>query len=296
MPHETTDPHSSTTTLSHLQRWAWRAIQFLLRVDPESVLNPEPAPAGSELPGKRIQHEARKVQANFIDDSGQHVDYDRLRGSEAFQQLRTAAAALRSFSLEALDTQGFRLAFWINVYNSLILDAVVTYGVEDRIRPWFFLRPAYNIGGLRFSADAIEHGVLRANRRHPLYRLPLFPQGDPRRSVSLAEVDPRIHMALNCGAASCPPIEVYDPEQVDRQLDLACRGFINGEGVEIDMEQNVLRLSRIFDWYQADFGGREGVLQFVAQYLREEEQSQRVRAGDLMVEYLPYDWSLNRLL
>lgn len=287
---------SPPPALSRLHRWAWRAIHFLVRADPERVLNPKPAPSGPELPGKRIQHAARRVQADFTDEAGQRVDYDRLRGSEAFQKLRAAAAALRTFSLEALDNRGFRLAFWINVYNALVLDAVVSYGVKERIRPWFFLRPAYNVGGLRFSADAIEHGVLRGNRGHPFYRLRVFPHGDPRRSVSLDEVDPRIHMALNCGASSCPPIEVYDPEEVDQQLDLACRGFVNGEGTEVDLEQNTLRLSRIFDWYEGDFGGRQGILQFVAQHLRDDEQSQRVREGVLAVEYLPYDWSLNRLL
>ncbi|MDX1601125.1 MAG: DUF547 domain-containing protein, partial [Anaerolineales bacterium] len=246
--------------------------------------------------GKRIQHAARRVQANFVDDTGQRVDYERLRGSEAYQQLRSAAAALRTFSLEALDYRGFRLAFWINTYNALILDAIVSYGIQGRIWPWFFLRAAYNIGGLRFSADAIEHGVLRGNRSHPSYRLRMFPQDDPRRSASLDEVDPRIHMALNCGASSCPPIEVYDPQEVDQQLDLASRGFINGEGVEVDLEHNVLRLSRIFDWYEGDFGGRKGVLQFVARHLQDDVQSQRVRSGDLAVEYMRYDWSLNRLL
>jgi hypothetical protein len=33
--------------------------------------------------------------------------------------------------------------------------------------------------------------------------------------VPRAEVDPRMHFALNCGARGCPPIQIYDSENVE---------------------------------------------------------------------------------
>ena len=59
----------------------------------------------------------------------------------------------------------------------------------------------------------MEHGVLRANKGHPASGEPEFAASDPRHSVSLSVVDPRIHFALNCGARSCPPIRVYTEER-----------------------------------------------------------------------------------
>ena len=59
---------------------------------------------------------------------------------------------------------------------------------------------AYNIGGLVYNLDEIEHGVLRRNKGHPNAGKQEFPDDDPRAKVSLTSLDPRIHFALNCGA------------------------------------------------------------------------------------------------
>ncbi len=40
------------------------------------------------------------------------------------------------------------------------------------------------------------------------FRTP-FKKSDPRLSIALESVDPRIHFALNCGAKSCPPIKTF---------------------------------------------------------------------------------------
>ena len=65
---------------------------------------------------------------------------------------------------------------------------------------------AYNVGGLFFTLDEIEHGVLRCNKGHPKDQKPMFSDEEARKSLALSSLDPRIHFALNCGATSCPPI------------------------------------------------------------------------------------------
>ncbi|MCH8338763.1 MAG: DUF547 domain-containing protein, partial [Chloroflexi bacterium] len=149
---------------------------------------------------------------------------------------------------------------------------------------------AYNVGGMRFSADDIEHGVLRGNRRHPYLPFTQFAKGDPREMMSIEDPDPRMHFALVCGARSCPPISAYDGEQLDAQLDLAAAAFINGIGAQFDPEAKILFLSRIFKWYAGDFGGREGALRLVDQYL-----DTSVAIAGARIRYLPYDWSVNSL-
>jgi hypothetical protein len=61
-------------------------------------------------------------------------------------------------------------------------------------------------------------------------------------------VDPRIHFALNCGAASCPPIRVYTPDSLDFGLGEAARAFCAGE-VAVDAEKRELELSMILKWW-----------------------------------------------
>ena len=83
-----------------------------------------------------------------------------------------------------------------------------------------------------FTPDIIEHGVLRANTRHPYqqndYSHYLKP-GDPIADVALsAPLDPRIHFILNCGAKSCPPIKIL-PEDPEEGLKLAASAYISEE-------------------------------------------------------------------
>ena len=91
----------------------------------------------------------------------------------------------------------------------------------------FFSSVSYVIGGLVYSLNDIENGILRSNRQSmgTLYRKP-FKDEDPRLKVSLGQVDPRIHFALNCGAKSCPPITTFSGDQVQDQLKIATASFL----------------------------------------------------------------------
>lgn len=78
-----------------------------------------------------------------------------------------------SAELQAVDPSGLpeneRKAFFINLYNIMIVHANVVIGApktaSDRMR--FFPGVKYNVGGLVYSADDIEHGILRCNRPTP---------------------------------------------------------------------------------------------------------------------------------
>jgi len=87
----------------------------------------------------------------------------------------------------------------------------------------------------------------------------------------IEKVDPRIHFALVCGSKSCPPIGVYEEEKIDQQLDLVSAGFINSDEVMIDKERNKLRLSKIFKWYEGDFGGKKELVDFIIRYRNDVE-------------------------
>ena len=184
------------------------------------------------------------------------------------------------------------------MYNSLIIDAVIHFGIQKSVweAGWgFFRKAAYNIGGLRYSADDIEHGILRGNRPHPLLHFRQFAKNDPRLTHIVKPVEPRIHFTLVCASQSCPLITVYHADEIEVELDGATKTFINAGGVVAVPGKEQVSLSRIFSWYQGDFGGRSGVLEFILDNLREgpekdylQKNTRRVR-----IKYQKYNWSLN---
>lgn len=231
------------------------------------------------------------------------VDYKRLARSRRIEAYRPLAAALREFDPGRLATVAERTAFWINIYNALLIHGVVAYRERSSLLEirGAFERIAYVIGGRRYSLDDIEHGVLRGNRAHFLIPGPRFSRQDPRRQQALAQVDPRIHFSLVCGASSCPPIGIYQAENLDQQLDLAARNFINGGGVDLNRDRGTVALSRIFQWYSPDFGGRwmglgsrTPVLRYIAKFLAAADRDYVLaHAASLRVGYQHYDWALN---
>lgn len=232
------------------------------------------------------------------------VDYIGLKQSESFDTFVDATRGLRNFDISLLKEDALKKAFWINIYNALVIHGVIAYGARRSVREirGAFDRMAYSINGMRVSADDIEHGILRANRGHILMPGPRFADDDPRCAWCLSQMDPRIHFALVCAADSCPPINLYEAEQIDAQLDLAARNFINNGGVVVDQARMTVSLSRIFQWYSADFGGawlglggKEAVIRYVAQFLESEQDALFLneQAPRLKVRYLRYNWALN---
>lgn len=208
--------------------------------------------------------------------------------------LEEAAAELTTFDPAALAEGAERSAFWVNVYNALVLHAALRFGVRDSVREvaGFFNRAAYCIGGTRFSLTEIEHGVVRGNRP-PLPGLPPpFAPGDARLALVCRPPDPRIHFVLHCATRSCPLPRPYRAETLDNDLDVAVATFLLGGGVELDGGN--VRLSALFDLYRDDFGGEDGIAAFVLRYLRpgpeREAVAQALEAG--AVVYAPYDWAL----
>ncbi len=267
-------------------------LRFLrARVDETAVLNlGEHLPgAGREIAG-RLMRAARALLARG-DREG--MPYARIAASPEFAAYRALTRELRGFDPATLQGRPERTAFWINLYNALVLDAVISFGVTTSIRetPGFFHRAAYQVGGHRFALDEIEHGLLRRNRPAFPRLPPPFATDNPRVALGPGALDPRVHFALNCGTRSCPPVAFYEAEYLDAQLDAAASSFINAEGVRVEKDGSVT-LSPLFASYAEDFGGAEGARAWVLRYLSDRTLRSRVAAGPLRTG--AYDWSLNR--
>lgn len=161
------------------------------------------------------------------------------------------------------------LAWHLNAYNAWILQNVFakypTKGPLDE-SPQFFDQADIVISGSKTSFNHFEQKVIR----------PTFQ-------------DPRVHFALNCASTSCPPLHVtpFAAETLDADLDRLASAFINSDAVQVTYGNQTVRVSKIFDWYAADFGGKENVLAYVNQY----RTSKLPDSSELA--FLDYDWSLN---
>lgn len=254
--------------------------------------------------GERLKLMMNRLQVEGLDIETGRVDYLKLSQSDAFEDYRQLVAELRDFDPSILKTVNDRKAFWINIYNVLIIHGVVAYGAKKSVLEikGAFERIAYIVGGLRYSLDDIENGILRANSAHIAIPGVRFTNQDPRNRFVLDELDPRIHFTLVCGSTSCPPIGVYQVENLDSQLDIATKNFINDGSVVLNKEKMSVSLSRIFQWFSSDFGGgwmglrgKTSVLNYVSQYMLDETDAQFVKdyGKKLKVSYQKYDWSLN---
>jgi len=180
-----------------------------------------------------------------------------------------------------------------------MIHGTIEYGPpKDALaRRSFFHKVSYLIDGYPYSLHEIEHGVLRCNRRPPGALFKAFKSSDPRAKYILPKFDARIHFALVCGAKSCPPIKVYNAENIDEALQLATESFINEETV---IKQNEIILSRLFDWFSNDFGNsQEEVLSFILSFCKGDLQAELTSLLALengqraKVSFHDYDWNLN---
>jgi len=299
--HETFGSIGEVSLAAKLRKKLWG--DMLLNVTDEGAEGEAGGPegAGGEAPVEEVPRvmlsTIKDLKGKFYTPEGT-VDYDALGRSDEYARYRRVAARLAGFDPGLLTGDAVRLAFWINLYNTIVVDGIVALGIKSSVKEvlGFFSRVKYVIGGHRFSPDDIEHGVLRANARPYMHAFRQFGPFDARRRYSLSKVDPRVHFALVCGSRSCAPIKFYDAAMIDDQLTTAAVNFVNSSEVIVMPEENRLVISMLFKWYEADFGGRRGVVDFIAEHLVDEgKKAFLLEARDgVRIEYLYYDWNINK--
>jgi hypothetical protein len=213
-----------------------------------------------------------------------------VRRGESTDEESAALAALAPADLAAgLDTDRSRLAFWVNVYNAVTQRALAADPGRWESRREFFGAELVSVAGHPLSLDAVEHDILR--RGYHKYtagylRLPGVLRSSFADRLAPSERDPRVHFALNCGAASCPPIAAYTRERVDEQLDWATEGYLEAH-VDYDPEAGRALVPRVMLWFRGDFGGKRGIYDFLRRY---DAIPQDATPG---LSYREWDWTFD---
>ena len=217
---------------------------------------------------------------------GDGVDYARLRGR--LGELRAIHGWLGEHGPTrtpgAYASAPAREAYWLNAYNATVLRGVaeapatmrnvLTYLPDGG----FFRARRWRLDGREMTLDAVENREVR----------PVFH-------------DPRVHVALNCAARSCPPLRAgaYTAAGVDAQLAAQARAYVNAAGrVEVDAAAHSVRVAQIFEWFREDFAGAGGALGWLRGFAGAPLRAQLdaacgADAGACAVTYRPYDWALN---
>lgn len=206
-----------------------------------------------------------------------------LEGQDGVRRINYAAAGDRERALvadylaylQSIDpatlNRDAQFAFWANLYNAATIRAVLAgypvKSIRDIEDVWS--TPVARIRGRALSLNDIEHGVMR-----PVYKTPL------------------VHYALNCASIGCPnlPQRALRGAGLAETLEAAAADYVNHPR-GASLVRGDLIVSKIYGWFEDDFGGERGVLEHLRAYARPPLAS--ALAGRGKVNGYSYDWSLN---
>ncbi|WP_178947712.1 DUF547 domain-containing protein [Francisella sp. Scap27] len=186
-------------------------------------------------------------------------------------------------SLNILDyNRDQQLAYWINMYNILTVETILknypVKSITDIDKNWFGVSKVWDqkvikISGKYLTLNDIEHRIIR-----PIWK------------------NPRVHAAVNCASISCPNLskDAYQGSEINEQLNNAFSSWVNSsKGVEI--KNNKLYLSEIFNWYGSDFGNQKQMRKFISYYIKNNKIKQALMGDNNIIYFKDYDWKLNQL-
>ncbi|KAL4501686.1 hypothetical protein ABPG72_018737 [Tetrahymena utriculariae] len=267
------------------------------------------------------------LKGQALSDDGLLVDYQKISNSDTFnKQFINLICKLPFINTQILqNNEQAKVAFFLNLYNILNIHSIIeqqksnqAYQMSAAERSDFYNKYKYNVAGQNYSLNDIEHGILRANDNFGKSKFktfclilqgkslsdkskPRFQQNDARNKLCCQTTDFRIHFCLNCGAKSCPPIRVYDPENLHEQIELSTKSFIEQNVDILEIQQNKqykVNLSMLFKWYKGDFAPNEqDLLKLLCQYLSDQKKQTLLdifqKKIKYQINYLAYDWTVN---
>ena len=205
-----------------------------------------------------------EILKKYVSEKGR-VDYAGIKKDRS--TLDEYLEQLRENPVQESWTRFEKLTYWINAYNAFTVDLIVRNyplkSIMDLDKPWD--QKFIHLGDRSYSLNEIEHEIVR-----PTFK------------------DARVHFAFVCAATSCPKLlnTAYLPQKLDQQLNAQTRFFLNTSGKN-QLSPNLVKISKLFDWYGEDFTSQGTLIEFLNMY-----SNQEISVGT-KVAFLEYDWKLN---
>lgn len=206
------------------------------------------------------------------------VRYQAVAASDA----KSLTGYLQSMQAVAISSynRAEQKAYWINVYNALTVDLILSRFPVASIRdinispgllsqgPWG--AKLFTVEGEKLSLDDVEHRILR-----PIWH------------------DSRVHYALSYASLGSPNLQpgAFTSDNTEAWLEKAAREFINHpRGVAI--QKGRLQVSSIYIWFQEDFGrDAEDLMEHWQEYANPELTDALEKYNGGLAH--DYDWRLN---
>lgn len=196
-------------------------------------------------------------------------------------------ALLAEFDPMLLTERESAVAFWTNAYNYFMLRQILTERPDGQLvssvrdygslfDPYkVFGEARFEIGGELYSLRQIELDILLGDA---------FSERGWK--------DARVHFAVNCASVGCPPLrrQIFTADNLDALLAENTRLALDTP-LHLRLEGDTLRLTSLFDWYQADFVEHSGS---VRDFVRHNGSARAAAAADAQrIDFVSYDWQLN---
>ncbi|XP_012071701.1 uncharacterized protein LOC105633679 isoform X2 [Jatropha curcas] len=161
-----------------------------------------------------------------------------------------------------------------------------------------------NVGGHLLNAITIEHFILRLPY-HSKYTFPKGAKNDEmtaRSKFGLELSEPLVTFALSCGSWSSPAVRVYTASQVENELDVAKREYLQAA---IGISTRKLAIPKLLDWYLLDFAKDvESLLDWICLQLPSELGKEAIKCLERgksephsqFVQIMPYEFRFRYLL
>ncbi|XP_022936171.1 uncharacterized protein LOC111442849 isoform X2 [Cucurbita moschata] len=222
-----------------------------------------------------------------------------------FQRLKLLLGKLASVNLQRLTHQE-KLAFWINVYNSCMINAFLQLGIPEspEMVAGLMQKATINVSGHLLNAITIEHFILRLpyHSQYAFSKSAKYNEKTFRSIFGLELSEPLVTFALSCGSWSSPAVRVYTASQVENQLELAKRDYLQAA---VGIASEKFGIPKLLDWYLLDFGkDLDSLVDWVCLQLPSELGKEAIKLIERrqnqplsqFVKVIPYEFSFRYLL
>ena len=224
---------------------------------------------------------------NYIDISQKFLKSVKSKSKKTDYYINILAKADKDSILKQLVDDKCKKAFFINLYNAYCNSALRKNPDLFKKRSLFFGAKQFDFAGNKISLDVIEHGFLRKSMtkmsRGKMHNL--FPS-QLEKDFRVEKLDYRIHFALNCGAKSCPKIDIYSSKKIENQLADSEKKFLK-KNSKYDKKTKTLFVSSLMSWYRGDFGDKSGIID-IHRNLKIIPKGEQPN-----ISFKDYDWTLN---
>ncbi|CAI0465287.1 unnamed protein product [Linum tenue] len=221
-------------------------------------------------------------------------------------RLKLLLGKLGAVKLDKLTHQE-KLAFWINIYNSCMMNAFLECGIPEspEMVVTVMREATINVGGHLLSAITIEHFILRLPY-HSKYALSKGSKNDEmtaRSKFGLELSEPLVTFALSCGSWSSPAVRVYTAAQVENELEAAKKEYLQAA---IGISASKFAIPKLLDWYLLDFAkDLDSLLDWICLQLPSElgkeamkslDRGTKTQPSTQIIQVMPYEFSFRYLL